>query len=183
MTDVFDKLIIKYFLENPSCNKITVPYKGERLNAACDWRKLQGSPAMLLRAFLCEILRKVPPCSLKNSLYRLLGAKIGKDVIIGPHALLDPLFLKLITIEDGAILGWGCRVLAHEFLIGKLILGRVSIEKNVLIGAFSTVRAGVTIENGATVSMCSFVNKDVKAGKAVGGVPAKEININKYYSG
>ena len=177
MTDAFDRSMIKDFLEDSDCNKIIVPYKGKRLNAACDWRKLQGSLGMLLRAFLCEILMKAPPCSLKNSFYRLLGAKIGKDVVIGPNVLLDPLFLKLITIEDGAILGWGCRMLAHEFLIEKLILGRVSIGKRALIGAFSTVRAGETIEDGATVSMCSFVNKDVKAGRAVGGVPAKEIKI------
>ena len=177
MIDVFDREKIKDFLEDPNRNQIIVPYKGERLNAACDWRKLHGSSAMLLRAFLNEILRKAPPCSLKNSLYRLMGVKIGKDVVIGPNVLLDPLFPGLITIEDGAVLGWGCQVFAHEFLIEKFILGRVSIGKRALIGASSTVRAGETIEDGATVSMCSFVNKDVETGEAVGGVPAKEIKI------
>ena len=132
---------------------------------------------MLLRSFLGEILMKAPPCSLKNNLYRLLGVEIGKDVVIGPNVFLDLLFPKSIVIKDGAILGWGCRVLAHEFLIEKFILGRVSIGKRALIGASSTVRAGETIEDGATVSMCSFVNKDVKTGESVGGVPAKEIKI------
>ena len=181
MIDVFDKKKIKDFLKDPSCKKIIVPYKGERLNAACDWQKLHGSSAMLLRAFLNEILRKAPPCSLKNSLYRLMGVKIGKDVAIGPNVLLDPLFLELITIEDGVILGWGCRVITHEFLEGEIRIGRVHIGKGAVIGAWSTVRAGVTIGDGAMVSMNSFVNKDIKAGKAVGGVPAKAIKLKKHY--
>ena len=138
---------------------------------------------MLLRAFLNEILRKAPPCSLKNSFYRLLGVKIGKDVVIGPGVSLDPLFPELITIEDGAVLGWGCKIHSHEFLIKNLVLGRVFIGKKVLIGAHCKIRMGTKVGDKATVSMCSFVNKDVKTGESVGGVPVKEINIKKYYSG
>ena len=62
---------------------------------------------MLSRAFLNEILRKLPPCSLKNNLYRAMGVKIGKDVVISPDVVLDPVFPELITVEDGVILGWG----------------------------------------------------------------------------
>ena len=181
MTDAFDKLIIKNFLEDQDCKCIAIPYKGKRLNAPCDWRKLQGSSAMLLRAFLNEVLRKVPPCSLKNSIYRLMGVKIGKDVVIGPGVSLDPLFPKLIVIEDGAVLGWNCQILAHEFLIEGLILGRVHIKRKALIGAHSLVRAGETIGEDSVVSAKSFVNKDVADKEAVGGVPAKKIEIRKHF--
>ena len=181
MTDAFDKLIIKNFLEDQDCEWIAVPYKGKRLNAPYDWRKLRGSSAMLLRAFFNEILRKVPPCSLKNSIYRLMGVKIGKDVVIGPGVSLDPLFPKLIVIEDGAVLGWGSQVLTHEFLIEGLILGRVCIKKKALIGDRCLIRMGTIIGNGATVSMYSLVNKDVADNKAVGGVPAKPIKIKKHF--
>ncbi len=37
MTDAFDKLIIKNFLEDQDCEWIAVPYKGKRLNAPYDW--------------------------------------------------------------------------------------------------------------------------------------------------
>ena len=180
-TETFGESKIKEFLENSDYKRVVVPYKGKKLNAACDWRKLQGNLAMLLRAFLNEILRKAPPCSLKNSIYRLMGVKIGKDVLIGPDVSLDPLFPKLITIKDGAVLGWGCQILVHEFLIKELILGRVSIGKKAVVGAHSLIRAGVTIGDEAMVSMKSFVNKDVTNGEAVGGVPAKEIRIKEHY--
>ena len=181
MTDIFDRLVIKNFLEDSSCRRVIVPYKGKRLNAPCDWWKLQGSLAMLLRAFLNEILRKTPPCSLKNSLYRLMGVKIGKDVVIGPGVSLDPLFPGLIVIEDGAIFGWDCQIVTHEFLVKGLILGRVCIKKKALIGAHSLVRAGKTVGENSIVSAKSFVNKDVADNEAVGGVPAKKIEIRKYF--
>ncbi|MCK4800282.1 hypothetical protein KAS31_04865 [Candidatus Parcubacteria bacterium] len=110
-----------------------------------------------------------------------MGVKIGKDVVIGPGVSLDPLFPKLIVIEDGAVLGWGSQVLTHEFLIEGLILGRVCIKKKALIGDRCLIRMGTIIGNGATVSMYSLVNKDVADNKAVGGVPAKPIKIKKHF--
>ena len=178
--EAFEKLRIEEFLKNSDCKQVVIPYKGKRLNASCDWWKLQGSLVMLLRAFLNEILRKAPPCSLKNKFYRLMGVKIGKDVLIGPDVSLDPLFPKLITIEDGTVLGWGCQILVHEFLIKELILGRVSVGEKAVIGAHSLIRAGVTIGDEAMVSMKSFVNKDVADGEAVGGIPARKIRIKKH---
>jgi acetyltransferase-like isoleucine patch superfamily enzyme len=179
--EAFEELRIGEFLKDPDCRQVVIPYKGKRLNAACDWWKLQGSLVMLLRAFLNEILRKVPPCSLKNKFYRLMGVKIGKDVLIGPDVSLDPLFPKLITIEDSAVLGWGCQIAAHEFLNEELRLGRVSVGKRTIIGAQSLIRAGVKIGDEAVVSMKSFVNKDVPDGEAVGGVPARKIKVKKRY--
>ena len=181
MTDAFDKEEIKDFLEDPNRNQVIVQYKGERLNAACDWWKLQGSLGMLLRSFLGEILMKAPPCSLKNNLYRLLGVKIGKDVVIGPNAFLDLLFPELIIIKDGVILGWGCKIFTHGFLKKELRLGRVCIKEGTVIGAGSTVKGGETIGSDVIVSLCSLVNKDIKNGETIGGVPAEPIEIKKHY--
>ena len=52
---------------------------------------------------------------------------------------------------------------------------KVKIGKNVMIGANSTIIAGVTIGNNSTVSACSLVNKDVKPYTFVGGIPIKVI--------
>jgi acetyltransferase-like isoleucine patch superfamily enzyme len=45
-----------------------------------------------------------------------------------------------------------------------------------MIGVNSTVLAGIEIGDGATISACSLVNRDVAVGAFVGGVPAREID-------
>lgn len=166
---------IKNFLKSSDGRQVVIQYSGKRLNMACDWWKFRNPFLMFFRAFLNEILRKLPPCSFKNHFYRLMGVKIGRDVAICPNVFLDPLFPELIVIEDGAVLGWGCRIFAHEILIDRIILGRVVVKKNALIGGYSFIRAGVMVGEGSVVSFYSLVNKDVKDGEIVGGIPAKSI--------
>ncbi len=176
---IFDAQKINSFLVDQTCKMTVIEYWGTK-NAAYHWWKLPKSSGIILRAFFGEILKKIPPCSLKNSCYRSLGMKIGKNVVISPNVTLDPFFPKLITIEDNAILGWGCTILTHEFLQKELRIGRVQIGKKTVIGADSLVRAGTTISDNAIIAAKSFANKDVSNGKMVGGVPIKE--IKKYHS-
>ena len=166
---------IKIFLKNKNQRELKIKYKGKKLNAACDWSKLRNPLGMLIRGFLNEILKKIPPCELKNSLYRLIGVKIGKDVVISPDVSLDPLFPELITIEDGVILGWGAKIFTHEIVRDSFKFGRVLIKKNSLVGGYSFIRAGVTIGENSVVSIYSLVNKDVKDNEVVGGIPANKI--------
>ena len=155
---------------------IEIRYKGARLNAACDWYKLRSPFLMAFRGLLNEIFKKIPPCGLKNSLYRSMGVKIGKDVVISPDAHLDPLFPELIEIDDGVILGWSSKIFAHEMTNHKIRLGRIKIKRNACIGGCSVIRSGVTIGKNSVVSMSSFVNKDVKDNLLVGGIPANKLN-------
>ena len=45
------------------------------------------------------------------------------------------------------------------------------------IGANVTVLPGVVIGDGATVSACSLVNKDVAENSFVGGIPIKPLKV------
>lgn len=166
---------IKLFLKDPDRNQIVIRYSGKRLNVACDWAKFRSPLLMFLRAFLNEILRKFPPCSLKNHLYRLMGVKIGRDIAICPDVSLDPLFPELITIEEGVTLGWGCKIFTHEFTADKIKLGRVVVREKALMGGYSVIGAGVTIGKNSIVSLCSAVNKSVEDGDIVCGIPARKI--------
>jgi len=112
---------------------------------------------------------------LKPVMLRLTGAKVGKGVFISPWAKFDPVYPSLITIEDGALLGLGCRILTHEYTADRVRVGRVHIGKGAVVGAWSTVRSGVRIGERATVGCNSFVNRDVPDGATVGGVPARPI--------
>ncbi|MDD1721519.1 MAG: acyltransferase [Euryarchaeota archaeon] len=101
--------------------------------------------------------------------------KIGKDVSVGLEVTFDIFFPELIEIADNSVIGFRSTVLCHEFLVDTWKVGAVKIGRNVLVGANSTILAGVTIGDGARVSACSLANRDIASGVLVGGVPAREL--------
>ena len=116
----------------------------------------------------CKLL---PPCELKNSLYRLIGVKIGRNVSIANDAILDTLFPELIKIEDNAIIGWGTKLYTHEFSLDTTRIGTIHIGKNSMIGEWSVVRPGTKVGDKSMIAAMSFVNEDVPPGTMEGGVP------------
>lgn len=94
---------------------------------------------------------------------------------------MDDSFPELITIDDGCIIGEHVTILAHEFTIKKMRLGRVHICKQALIGVLSVIRSGVTIGDSTIVAMDTLVNKDVPAYTEVGGVPSHKIKKLREY--
>ncbi len=129
----------------------------------------------LLRYILFLFLRAFPIPPIYTWIYRLCGVKIGKNVFIGPDVIIDHLYPKLIDIGDNCTLGWGARILTHEGYIKHFRVGRVKIGNNVVIGAFSTIRCGVTIGDNVIAAFSSVIDKDVSNNKLVGGVPIHEI--------
>jgi len=153
----------------------TIEYTGKRLNAACEWHKLRSPLKLFLNALVVQACKKIPSIGLKNALYRMIGVKIGKDVVIAPDVLIDPFFPELIELKDGAVVGWGANILTHEFTIKHTRVGRVTIGRQALIGCFSTIRSGVEIGDCAVVCADTYVNKDVPSHTEVGGVPEHRI--------
>lgn len=129
-----------------------------------------------LIVLICKI---IPPSKLKNSLYRFIGIKIGKNVTIADNCFVDPLFPELIKIDDNVIIGWGVKLFTHEFTQESARIGSVHIKKNSLVGMGSIVRPGITVGENSTVASMSFVNKDVKGNVVVGGVPIQSIREKK----
>jgi acetyltransferase-like isoleucine patch superfamily enzyme len=119
--------------------------------------------------------RKMPFLPVKRVMYKLTGARIGKDVAVGLDAVLDVFFPELISIGDNTIIGFNTVILGHEFLTHEWRTGKVEIGRNVTIGANCTVLPGVRIGDGAVVSAMSLVNKDVPPGAFVGGVPIRSL--------
>jgi acetyltransferase-like isoleucine patch superfamily enzyme len=120
----------------------------------------------------------LPGSTLKVFAYRILGARIGPHVYLAPGVILDPLYPELVEIEDNCFLGLGCRVYTHEYTATSFRLGRVRLGRGSVIGGHATVRSGVTIGAKATVGFDSLVNKDVREGATVGGVPARELRAD-----
>jgi len=128
-----------------------------------------------LRCLAGGIINGIPISSIKISLLRLMGVKIGKDVFIAPEVFIDPFYPWLIELEDDAFLGLGCRIFTHEYTADDFRIGRVRVGRGSVIGTYATLRCGVSIGRKVTVGACSFVNKDVADGVTVAGVPAREI--------
>ncbi|MGM9987737.1 MAG: acyltransferase [Bacillaceae bacterium] len=119
-----------------------------------------------------QIGRYTPWIPVKNWIYRtFLKMKIGKETALALMVMPDTMFPEYITIGNNTIIGYNTTILAHEYLINEYRLGEVTIGNNVLIGANTTILPGVTIGDGAVVSACTLVHKDVPAGAFVGGNP------------
>ena len=74
--------------------------------------------------------------------YILLGAKIGKNVFINTPKLSDAYLLEL---GDNVVIGGDSAITCHIFEGNSLILGKIKIGSNSLIGAESYIMPGVTI--------------------------------------
>ena len=143
---------------------------------------------------------------LKVSLLRLMGASIGKGVVIYPSVWICPgknlhlgnnvdvaLGVIITTsggvfIGDRTLIGYRTQILSSNHTIppaGKPfpISGDdhrpIHIGDDVWIGANCVITAGVTIGKGAVVAAGAVVTKDVPENCIVGGIPAKVIRYRK----
>lgn len=132
-----------------------------------------------LRSLVVLLANALPVSSWKIAIYRLLGAKIGRGVYISPGVLIDPLYPELITLGDNCLLGLGCRLLTHEVTAGNFRLGRITIGARSVIGAYATVRSGVSIGRKVTIGFNSFVNRDAPDGATVVGVPGRILHVRE----
>ncbi len=163
----------KKVLKDPSIRYARIAYSGDKGNSEIDWPKIRNPLRMIFTAFIFEILRKTPPCKIKNSIYRLFGVRIGKNVAIAYNVLPDPLFPELITLEDNVMIGSDCELATHEFVRDWFGIGRIVIKKNAMISAYNLIRAGTAVGEGAMTGIFSYVNKDVPSEEIWVGIPAK----------
>lgn len=122
---------------------------------------------------------------LRPAILRFCGAKVGKNVALGPFAYWDP-HLEMLEIGDNVIIGPQTCFLFHdrplsEFSHGRLYkdiphkLERTHLCNNCRIGTRALILPGVTIGEGACVGAGALVTKDVPAWSVVAGTPAKVI--------
>lgn len=170
MADYIKKQV-RAFLKDKSKREVRIKYKGPRLNAAFQWWRYRNPVRMLWTSFIVEVCRKLPPCELKNHLYRMIGVKIGKDVTICPDVVLDWLFPELIEIDDGALLGADIWVACHSITIDELRIGRVRVGKQVLIASWTGNEPPTEYGDQSIVGVYTYVNKDVPPRSFCVGIP------------
>ena len=120
----------------------------------------------------------ITPSFLNTMYFRLVGAKIGKNVQINTLNMNDP---WLLEIGDDSIIGGGASINCHTFERGKLILEKVKIGKKCTIGAQSLIWPGCTIGSRSVLATKSVLKKRTQVGEKEiwKGNPAKNIRIPK----
>ena len=137
------------------------------------WMGMNGVQTIAARLFLPV----VPAGYFPTMYYRLAGCRIGKDVWIVGATILDP---HLVSIGDGSIIGGDVVISPHIAGGGDVYFGPIRIGRDCRIGAHSVICAGVTIGDGATVGIRTYLRKGtrVAAGAhdaAVGGLAPRDI--------
>ena len=113
-----------------------------------------------------------------NLLFRLLGAKLGKNVQFNSEYVYDA---TLLEIGDNTVVGGGAIIIGHIVERGKLKLKKVKIGKNVTIGSHCTIMPGCEIGDNAVIGASAVLLKDTKVEpKDVWfGIPAESIRHKK----
>ena len=136
--------------------------------------------------------------SIKRKLLRMAGISVGSNTkVVGPLSIGT---VADLCIGNNTWIGANLKIYGNgkvhiaencdlapdiSFITGSHIIGTeerragqgisysINIKKGCWIGARVTVMGDVSIESGAIVGACSFVNKDVKKNNLVVGIPAE----------
>ncbi len=106
--------------------------------------------------------------------YKILGAKIGKNVFINTPGLHDA---YLLEIGDNVVIGGGANISCHIFEGNELYLGKITIGNNTLISADTYIMPGATIGNECNIGIKGIVrkNKKIEDRSILMGFPATPI--------
>jgi len=109
--------------------------------------------------------------------YRILGAKIGKNAFINTKGLHDA---YLLEIGDNVVIGGETNISCHIFEGNELILGKIKIGNNTLIGTDCYIMPDVTVGNNCSIGLYSYIRKkrkieDKSIIMAIPGLPAKKV--------
>jgi acetyltransferase-like isoleucine patch superfamily enzyme len=137
----------------------------------------KGPLKQLIGRILHLMARFVPgSMSLRPSLHRLRGVKIGKNVFIGDEVYLENEYPEQVEIQDGVQISIRVTILAHTRGAGRIIL-----EKDSYIGAHCVlVTSGgkvLRVGEGAVIGAGCVVTKDVPPHAFVNGEFGKMVAI------
>jgi len=126
-----------------------------------------------------KILEIFPLGGIKNTYFRLLGMKLGKNNLVG-GIIKDPCLTEFgnnITMGEYAII----YAHIHNYEKNTILMKRVKIGNKCVIGAGAIIMPGAILEDDVKLAAGAVVTKSqiLKKGKIYAGIPAKEIKPKK----
>jgi len=129
--------------------------------------------------FVDRLVEAAPTYMLSgSSLYawwlRALGAKIGKDVIVGSMTLRAA---DLLTVGDGVSIGNASNFENARVERGELILGRITLGRDAYVGSYSVLEGDVSIGDAGHLEGQSALSQGqaLPAGRIWRGSPARDV--------
>ena len=131
-----------------------------------------GSLVGLAKLLILDHIKGMP---ILNAFYRVMGARIGKNVLINTSNIYD---FDLIEIGDNAFIGGDAVVIGHVGERGMLKIRPVRIGARCTVGQSSVVFPGAVMEEGSVLGALSLLpkGKTLPAGTVWGGNPLREIH-------
>ncbi len=141
---------------------------------ALSWMGYNSLILLANNAFL-DVLRVSP---FQTLFYRLMGAKVGKDVNVNTGGLAD---LALLDIGDNVLIGGGVALICHASERGFIRVAATKIGHNVSIGIGSVIFPDCEIGDGASIAPCSFLPKGTRIPPKGhwGGNPARDLRMDR----
>ena len=126
-----------------------------------------------------KMLEIFPLGKTKTMYYKMLGMKIGENTLVG-GTIMDPC---LTEIGDNCTMGLYAVIYGHihDYERGTLLLDKIIIGDNCVIGAGAYIMPGAVLEDNVKLAAGAVVRKGqvLKKGKIYAGIPAKEIEKKK----
>jgi len=131
-----------------------------------------GSLVGLAKIVILDHIKGMP---LLNAFFRMMGARIGKNVLINTSNIFD---FDLIEIGDDTFIGGDAVIIGHVGERGLLRIRPVRIGPRCTVGQSSVVFPGATMEEGSVLGALSLLPKGkiLPAGTVWGGNPLREIH-------
>jgi non-ribosomal peptide synthetase-like protein len=109
--------------------------------------------------------------------YRLLGARIGRDVYIGTERFAA---FDLISIGDGASVDDDASLFGQTVEDGELVIGPVTVGRKCFVGTRAVLREGTVMEDGARLEDLSLLPSGARipAGETWAGSPARRVSFS-----
>jgi acetyltransferase-like isoleucine patch superfamily enzyme len=145
----FVLFIFTMILIVPFCN-FFIPFKNVSYKGA--WFSLQSIPWYYHNALTYlvryTILDFITPSPINILFFKLMGMKIGKNVMINTSNISDPC---KITLGDNVTLGGSCYLMAHYGVNGYLVIDKLIINDRSTIGLSAKILGGVVIGKNVVV--------------------------------
>ena len=125
----------------------------------------------LTRAVAIKYMAGTPLLSLY---YRLLGARIGRDVFLGGAGLATP---DLLDVGDGTSVGYDTSIDGSWVEDGMLHLAPIAIGRNCVVGNRAVLGGHTVMEDGSALDDLSYLAEGgrVPAGERYAGSPALSV--------
>ncbi|HZE18865.1 MAG TPA: DapH/DapD/GlmU-related protein [Candidatus Angelobacter sp.] len=131
-----------------------------------------GSLVGLAKILILDHIKGMP---ILNAFFRLMGARIGRNVLINTCNLFD---FDLLEIGDDTFIGGDAVIIGHVGEKGLLKIRPVRIGARCTVGQSSVVFPGATMEEGSVLGALSLLpkGKTLPRGTVWGGNPLHEIH-------